>query len=143
MLQDLPHIVRMLHDDPLGAQREHLTDPLPDCYYRSFAAMEHDPNNQLFVAELDGAVIGTFQLTIIAGLSHQGGTNAQIEAVRIAAEHRSKGYGEAMIREAIVLARARGCYRLQLTTHKSRKDAQRFYTRLGFTASHEGMKLSL
>jgi hypothetical protein len=32
---------------------------------------------------------------------------------------------------------------VQLTTDKSRLDAHRFYRRLGFVASHEGMKLAL
>jgi GNAT superfamily N-acetyltransferase len=44
---------------------------------------------------------------------------------------------------AIEEARRRGCGLVQLTTDKARPDAHRFYERLGFVASHQGMKLRL
>ncbi len=98
---------------------------------------------ELIVAETAGRVIGTVQLTFTPGLSRQGMWRATIEAVRIAAGERNKGIGAAMIHHTIARARARGCGVIQLTSDKSREDAQRFYERLGFTRTHVGMKLSL
>jgi GNAT superfamily N-acetyltransferase len=136
-------IVAMLADDMLGGSREVTTEPLPRGYYDAYDALARDPNNRLLIAERDGDVVGTLQLTFIHGLSRQGAKRALIEAVRVAAPFRGKGLGEEIIRAAVEIARQAGCSMVQLTTDKSRKDAHRFYERLGFVASHEGMKLTL
>ncbi len=140
---DLPAIVRMLADDPLGAKRERFETPLPESYLRAFEAIDADPNNELVVACLGEEVAGVLQLTFIPYLTYQGGWRALIEAVRIDSKHRSQGLGRAMFEWAIARARDRGCHVVQLTTDKSRADAKRFYESLGFVASHEGMKLHL
>lgn len=140
---DVPVIVQMLADDALGAMRERAEPPLPQSYFDAFTAIDRDPNIELIVAETAGRVIGTVQLTFTPGLSRQGMWRATIEAVRIAAGERNKGIGAAMIHHTIARARARGCGVIQLTSDKSREDAQRFYERLGFTRTHVGMKLSL
>jgi GNAT superfamily N-acetyltransferase len=136
-------IVAMLADDMLGGSREVTTEPLPQSYYDAFDALARDPNNRLLIAERDSDIVGTLQLTFIHGLSRQGAKRALIEAVRVAAPFRGKGLGEEIIRAAVEIAREAGCAMVQLTTDKSRKDAHRFYERLGFVASHEGMKLTL
>jgi len=140
---DLPAIVAMLADDPLGATREDTALPLAPGYRAAFAAIAADPNQILAVAERDGAVVGTFQLCFLPGLSHQGAWRGQVEAVRVAASQRGAGLGERMMQWAVAQCRARGCGVVQLATDKSRKDAHRFYDRLGFRASHEGYKLKL
>ena len=140
---DVPAIVAMLADDTLGRSREATSEPLPQSYYEAFEALARDPNNRLLIAERDGETVGTLQISFIHGLSHQGAKRALIEAVRVASAHRKAGIGEQIIRAAIEIAREAGCTILQLTTDKSRKDAHRFYERLGFVASHEGMKLML
>ena len=63
--------------------------------------------------------------------------------MRVSSGHRSRGLGAALCEWAITEARDRGCALVQLTTDKSRGDALRFYERLGFVASHEGLKLPL
>jgi GNAT superfamily N-acetyltransferase len=140
---DVPDIVALLADDPLGATREDLASPLPACYRRAFAAIEADPNQLLAVAEADGAVVGTLQLTFIPGLSRRGALRGQIEAVRVAAAHRSGGLGERLVEWAVGACRARGCVLVQLTTDRSRGRAHAFYERLGFVASHLGYKRAL
>lgn len=140
---DLQAIVRMLADDGLGKDREQPGDPLPLAYGEAFDRMATQPGNVYLLAELDGTVVGCLQLTIIHGLSRAGMSRAQIEGVRVAGSHRGKGIGEALFREAIERARAAGCGLVQLTTDKARPDALRFYERLGFIASHIGMKLDL
>jgi ribosomal protein S18 acetylase RimI-like enzyme len=139
---DVGVIVGMLADDPLGRSRERLEEPLPPCYFRAFEALEQDPNIRLVVAEDgDGAVVGCLQLCILPGLSSQGASRGLIEDVRVATECRSRGIGEQMVQWAIAEARAKGCKLVELLTHHTRVDAQRFYVRLGFQPSHVGMTL--
>jgi ribosomal protein S18 acetylase RimI-like enzyme len=140
---DLPEIVRLLAEDPLGAQRERFEEPLPQAYRDAFARMRRQPGNRILLAVADGAVAGCLQLTTIAGLSRQGLTRAQIEGVRVAKDRRGLRIGEALMRHAIALARAEGCGLVQLTTDRRRSEAHRFYERLGFVASHLGMKLEI
>ncbi|OBQ63742.1 GNAT family N-acetyltransferase [Mesorhizobium erdmanii] len=140
---DLPAIVAMLADDPLGAGREDASLPLAQGYVDAFAAIDADPNQMLAVA-VDGAeVIGTLQITFLAGLSRKGAWRGQIEAVRVASDRRSGGIGKKMFEWAIDQCRARGCSVVQLTTDKGRADAHRFYDSLGFTGSHIGYKKTL
>jgi GNAT superfamily N-acetyltransferase len=141
--RDLPAIVRLLADDPIGAKRERYETPLPQAYTRAFEAIDADPNNELVVACLEDEVVGVLQLTFIPYLTYQGGWRALIEAVRIDSRHRSRGLGKRMFEWAIERSRDRGCHLVQLTTDKARPDAKRFYESLGFVASHEGMKLQL
>jgi ribosomal protein S18 acetylase RimI-like enzyme len=137
---DVAIIVAMLADDPLGSGRERLEDPLPPSYYKAFETLDRDPDIQLVVAEEEGgAVVGCLQLCILPGLSSQGASRALIEDVRVASQRRSRGIGEQLVQWAVAEARAKGCRLVELLTHATRVDAQRFYTRLGFTASHVGM----
>ncbi|MGC4999479.1 MULTISPECIES: GNAT family N-acetyltransferase [unclassified Streptomyces] len=139
--EDIPAIVAMLADDPLGAQRESPDDLTP--YLPAFERLDSDPNQHLVVAVRDGRVIGTLQLTIIPGLSRKGATRSLIEAVRVHADERGSGLGSELIQWAVDTSRRLGCHLVQLTSDKTRTDAHRFYERLGFAASHEGFKLSL
>ncbi len=139
---DVGVIVGMLADDPLGSARERLEDPLPPFYFRAFEAVDRDPNIRLVVAEDgEGAVVGCLQLCILPGLSSQGASRGLIEDVRVAAHWRSRGIGEQMVQWAVAEARAGGCKLVELLTHHTRVDAQRFYVRLGFQPSHVGMTL--
>jgi len=136
---DVAIIVAMLADDPLGSGRERPEDPLPPSYYEAFETLDHNPDIQLVVAEEQGAVVGCLQLCILPGLSSQGASRALIEDVRVASQRRSRGIGEHLVQWAVAEARARGCKLVELLTHSTRVDAQRFYARLGFKASHVGM----
>lgn len=138
---DVAAIVAMIADDQLGATRESLDDLTP--YLAAFEQIDADPNQLLMVADRNDKVIGTLQLTIIPGLSRRGSTRGLIEAVRVAAPARGSGLGSTLIRWAVEESRTRGCALVQLTSDKTRIDAHRFYTTLGFTNSHEGFKLKL
>jgi ribosomal protein S18 acetylase RimI-like enzyme len=140
---DLPAIVALLADDDRGATREQPTDPLPPQYAAAFAAIARQEGNTVLVALEDGVVAGCLQLTIIPNLSHLGMWRALVEGVRVARHLRGRRVGAALMGEAIARARAAGCGVVQLTTNVVRTDAQRFYRRLGFEASHVGMKLTL
>ena len=138
---DVATIVAMIADDQLGATRDSADDLTP--YLAAFEQIDADPNQLLVVAERNDDVIGTLQLTIIPGLSRRGATRGLIEAVRVAAPARGSGLGTTLIQWAVEESRARGCALVQLTSDKSRTDAHRFYTNLGFENSHEGFKLKL
>ena len=140
---DIPTLVQMLADDPLGSKRERFELPLPDSYLTAFNAIDNDPHNELVIAEDDDQLLGFMQITFIPYLTYQGGWRALIEGVRVNKTVRGQGIGQKLFAYAIERARARGCHVVQLTTDKKRPDALRFYERLGFVASHEGMKLHL
>ena len=138
---DVPEIVALLADDTLGATRESVYDLTP--YFAAFELIDSDPNQFLAVMERSHVVIGTLQLTFIAGLSRKGATRAQIEAVRISSAERGGGLGGEFIRWAIDEARSRGCVLVQLTSDVSRIEAHRFYLKLGFEQTHAGFKYTL
>src|ERR1700674_4011265 len=136
---EVPLIVRMLADDRLGGAREVIEDPLPQAYYDAFDWIAADPDNRLLVAERDGEIVGSLQLTFTRGLSKVGAPIMLIEAVRVASHLRGQGLGRQIILAVIEIARARGCRSVELASHQSRTDAQRFYERLGFVKSHVAM----
>lgn len=139
---DVPAIVQLLADDKLGQLRENYTSPLPARYYEAFDRINADPNQELIVVEnKENDLIGTLQLSFIQYLTYRGGIRAQIEAVRIREDVRGEGIGKQMIDWAIERSKERGAHVVQLTTDKQRPEALHFYEKLGFAASHEGMKI--
>ncbi|MEW2210853.1 GNAT family N-acetyltransferase [Streptomyces globisporus] len=138
---DLPAVVAMLADDPLGAQRESPDDLTP--YQEALQRLADDPNQHVVVAVRQDRVVGTLQLTIIPGLSRRGSTRSIIESVRIHGDERGSGLGTQLIQWAVDESRRQNCQLVQLTSDVTREDAHRFYERLGFTASHVGFKLAL
>jgi GNAT superfamily N-acetyltransferase len=171
--EDLPEIVRMLADDFLGATRERYETPLPESYVKAFEEIDADKNNELIVAVLseppavaggldadsqdadaypsatadgsdkDGAIVGTLQITFTPSISFQGGKRATVESVRVDEKYRGRGIGKELMLWAINRAKEENCFALQLTTNAERKEAHRFYERLGFDGSHLGMKIYL
>ncbi len=141
---DLPTVVRLFAiPDEGNLKDEDPSSPLPACYADALRAIAADPRNMLMVAQREGAVIGAFHLTILQYVAYRGGRIAQIENVIVEPEARGLGVGAAMMAWAIDEARRRGCFRVQLTSNKARVRAHRFYERLGFKSTHEGMKLAL
>ncbi|MGP9019780.1 GNAT family N-acetyltransferase [Streptomyces sp. BR1] len=139
--QDIPTIVAMLADDPLGARRESPDDLTP--YLSAFERLAKDPNQHVVVAVRGERVVGTLQLTVVPGLSRRGATRSIIEGVRIHADERGSGLGTRLIEWAVDESGRQGCQLVQLTSDATRTDAHRFYERLGFEASHLGFKKSL
>lgn len=137
---DLTAIVDLLRDDELGRTRNPAVVDAAQAYRDAFAELVDQDDNNVVVAEADGDIVGCYQLTFIRGLSHTGGLRAQIESVRIRSDLRGAGLGSELMRDAIARARARHCTMVQLTTDVRRADTKRFYERLGFVASHHGMK---
>ena len=138
---DLPELIAMVFDDVLGATRESQSPEAVRRYEAAFEAISTQVGNQILVAEDSTGVIGMLQLTVLPGLSFQGGARAQIETVRVKAGARGKGVGKQLLRRAIEIAEDAGCVIVQLTTDRQRTDAIRFYENIGFQPTHIGMKL--
>ncbi|WP_217154514.1 GNAT family N-acetyltransferase [[Mycobacterium] fortunisiensis] len=140
---DVAELVALITSDPVAQTRGDLPDRDIAPYLDAFDALDADPSELLVTADRNGAVVGTFQLSFLPGLARRGATRAQIEAVRVRADHRGTGVGGAMLRWAIAEAQRRDCALVQLTSDERRVDAHRFYERLGFVATHIGYKLEL
>ncbi|MBJ3778878.1 GNAT family N-acetyltransferase [Acuticoccus mangrovi] len=140
---DIPAIMALLVDDMLGQSRDVVTDPPDPAYVTALAAIGDNPHDHLIVVERDGAVVGCAQLTMLHGLSRKGMTRGLIEGVRVASSVRSGGVGAALVAHLVEMAREAGCGMVQLTTDKRRERAHAFYERLGFEATHVGMKRML
>ena len=140
---DLEAIVAMYANDHLGQGRENSVLPLDQRYVAGFDAVNADPNQLLIVADDAGAVVGTMQITFIAGIARLGVWQVQVEAVRVHESRRGSGLGREMFEWAIAECRRRGYGLVQLASDNSRPDAQRFCETLGFSASHVGYKLAL
>ncbi len=140
---DLPALIAMFAADPLGGHGD-TSDPeaYPD-YARAYAGIAASPNQTLYVAEQAGEVVGTFQTMIATSLNARGSSAMIIEAVQTRADMRGQGIGVRMIEFAIAEAKGRGVRLVQLTSNAVRKDAHRFYERLGFKPSHLGFKMAL
>ncbi|MFJ8763396.1 GNAT family N-acetyltransferase [Streptomyces clavifer] len=141
VLTDIPAVVAMLADDPLGARRESPDDLSP--YEAAFRRLTEDPNQRIVVAVREERVVGTLQLTVVPGLSRRGATRSIIEGVRVHSDERGSGLGTQLIQWAVDESRRQSCRLVQLTSDTTRTDAHRFYERLGFAASHVGFKLTL
>jgi GNAT superfamily N-acetyltransferase len=141
-IEDLPFIIAQIVEDSVTPLDEDVTASDPH-YAAAFNTIAADPNHELWIVEADGAPVASFLLSYIPGIMRRGGWRGMIEGVHVVPSHRNRGIGEAMMRWAVERCRQRGCVLVQLTSNKQRKDAHRFYERLGFVASHEGYKLTL
>jgi len=142
-IEDLPAVLLLLADDVLGTSRENLDEAALGKYQEAFRRICAQQGNQILLGVQGDEVVATLQLTIIPGLAHQGGTRAQIEAVRVKSSARSQGIGKLLFQEAVTISSQCGCSMVQLTTDRRRGDAVRFYESLGFESTHIGMKLPI
>lgn len=140
---ELEAIVSLISDDDLGRQREASNAAVAREYHQAFDVLMSDDNHVMAVAELHGEIVGYMQITYIPGLSRKGAWRGQLESIRVAAHLRGKGVGRAFLQWAIEQCRSRGCRLVQLTSDRRRSEALRLYERLGFVASHNGLKLEI
>lgn len=140
---DLPRIIALLADDELGRGRDDPTEPLDARYTVAFEHIDRSENHLMLVLQDGEMIAGYLQISFLPGLSHHGAWRGNLEAVRISSDRRGRGLGTVLLDHAIAECRKRDCRLVQLTAHKTRADAKRFYERLGFVATHEGLRLSL
>jgi GNAT superfamily N-acetyltransferase len=140
---DIPAIVALYAADALGGHDDTTEEGALSDYMRAFRRIAKSPNDSLYVAEIDGDVVGVFQTTLITQITGRGSTNLTIEAIQTRSDMRGKGIGTAMIEFAVDRGREAGVRMIQLTSNRVRTDAHRFYERLGFVESHAGFKMKL
>ena len=140
---DIGFILQLSFDGAAAPGLNAAPEPDNPSTLAAFDAISADPNHRLIVAERDGQRVGTLQISFVPGLANNGLWRGMLENVHIAAAERGRGLGGEMVGWAIERCRERGCGVVQLTSNKLRKDAHRFYERLGFAKSHEGFKLKL
>jgi GNAT superfamily N-acetyltransferase len=140
---DLPEVVDLLAADVLGGHGDTTDKSAHSDYLRAFKRIAKSANDTLYVAELGGEIVGTFQTTLITTMLGRGSSSLKVEAVHVRPGTRGRGVGRAMMRFAVDLAREAGARSVQLTSNKARQDAHRFYQRLGFVESHVGFKMML
>jgi GNAT superfamily N-acetyltransferase len=142
-LDDIGAVVDLSVNGKVSASSQNAEPDIPEHYLAAFEAISADTNNELIVAEMNGRIVGTMQLTFIPGISYRGGVRMHVESVVVSLEHRNHGIGTQLMEYAISKARQRGCCVVQLMTPKWRSKAHHFYQRLGFYLTHEGAKLEL
>jgi GNAT superfamily N-acetyltransferase len=138
---DLSQLIAMFAADDVGGHGDTTDADAYDDYLRAFNMIDASQNEQLFVAERDGEVVGTFQILFNRTLTGRGSLSMIIEAVQTRPDMRGQGIGAQMIGYAIEEAKRRDCRLVQLTSSAARTDAHRFYERLGFAKSHAGFKM--
>jgi GNAT superfamily N-acetyltransferase len=141
--EDLEAIVRLHEEDDLGTHGDAWRPENREAYEAAFAAIAASADNTLYVAESAGRVVGTFQLTFIPNLTGRGALRVKVESVKVAAALRSRGIGARMMAFAEEVARSRGARLLELSSNKARREAHRFYERIGYARTHEGFKKKL
>lgn len=141
--EDVAAIAGMFAVDTLGGHGD-TADPvaLTD-YLSAFDWIAASPENRLWVAEIDGEIVGTYQSTYTRTLTGRRSSSVTIEAVHTRHDRRGAGIGAAMIRHAIAQGEDMGVRLVQLMSNMVRTDAHRFYERLGFAKSHAGFKMKL
>jgi len=140
---DVPELAAIFAADEIGGHGDTADESaLPD-YLAAFHAIENSSNETLYVAELDGEVVGTFQTVILTKLVGRGAVSMKIEAVQTRSDMRGRGIGAVMIRYCIDDAKQRDVKNIQLISNMARLDAHRFYERLGFDKRHFGFSMKL
>lgn len=140
---DLPFIIGLIVEDSVVVTEDRAEDAMDEDYRAALAAIDADPNEEMWIVERDSIAVGCFQLSFLPGLMRRGMWRGQIEVVHVSADARNLGIGSEMMRWALARCREKGCGMVQLTSNKKRTDAHRFYERLGFARSHEGLKYYL
>lgn len=99
-------------------------------YQRAYAEMLRG-RRVLLVAEREGHVIGQIFVQVDSDPGN-GSRAAYLYALRVRPEHRNRGVGTELVREAESLLRQKGFGRALISVAKENDAARRLYERLGF-----------
>jgi GNAT superfamily N-acetyltransferase len=93
--------------------------------------LEESPADRIFVAELDGEVVGAATVHFSLTLEYDEPA-AKLSAIVVDESRRRRGIGEALVAAVEEEATRQGCCLVFLTTAERRADAHAFYRRLGY-----------
>jgi GNAT superfamily N-acetyltransferase len=141
--EDVPALVAIYAADEIGGHGDTADESAQPDYLAAFRDIEASPTETLYVAELEGEIVGTFQTAILTKLIGRGAKSMVIEAVQTRPDMRGRGIGAVMINYCLEEARRSGLTAVQLTSNMARLDAHRFYERLGFEKRHFGFRMKL
>ena len=124
-------------DTLMPLYREHLNAanpdlPVDDRVHAHWQSILDNPMLHYFVAEVDGLVVATCNLTIVPNLTYNLSPYAVIENVVTHADYRRRGLGRMLMETAISTAWEAGCHKVMLMSGAGRTEAHRFYESLGF-----------
>jgi len=110
---------------------------------RLLARFADYPDYVLYVAELDGKIVGSFALLVMENLGHLGRPSAIVEDVVVAPHMQGCGVGRAMMAFARQKGVEKHCYKLVLSSNARRERAHAFYESLGFERHGYSFRLDL
>jgi len=135
---DLPALLALyaeLHaDDP----------PLPpEAAASLWRAIASQAGRTVLLATLDERTVGTVDCLVAPNLTRGGRPFMLLENVVVAAAARRGGVGTSLVRAAVDVARAAGCYKVQLLSRADRVTAHAFYESCGFRPTAQGYRTYL
>ncbi len=89
-----------------------------------------DRGGEVFVASIDGRAVGCVNTIIDIRLAE--GLTGELVSLVVSAEHRGEGIGKGMVSQAESWLKAKGCNTIRVRANAVRKEAHRFYLKLGF-----------
>jgi GNAT superfamily N-acetyltransferase len=126
--------LRLLQPADAGAVSALLPDlgyaATPDQVVRRLAGIREWPDQEAFVAEADGALIGLCHVQGVRMLNSEG--YAEIQALVVSSARQGQGIGKRLVAHACEWAFARGYERVRLRSNVTREGAHAFYEQLGF-----------
>ena len=148
----MPYSVRpAVHDDlravvgVLARRPDPANAPVSERHAAMWARMLATPDLTVYVAETGGDIVGTTSLLVLPNLTYDCRPTAFFEPMVVAEAHRRRGVGRLLVERVVDDARAAGCWKVQVVSHKRHAEdgAYAFYESLGFAAEATGFRLYL
>jgi GNAT superfamily N-acetyltransferase len=125
---DLPVLLDLYANIALGTDKELAIEQAQELFDR----IRLEKNHYLYVATIEGAVVGSFALLIMVNLAHGGAPSGVVEDVVVHPDWQGRGIGRQMMEFALARCNEAGCYKMALSSNLKREAAHRFYESLGF-----------
>lgn len=100
-------------------------------------AIAFDPNNFVFVCEVNGAVLGTAFLTLCLDPMFGNQPYGVLENIVVDEGWRGKGIGSSLLEHAETLCRKRDCSKIMMLSTATRESAHRFFEQEGFSSANK------
>ena len=97
----------------------------------------NNPYVKIVVAEVDGALASTCQLSICPTLTNNARPFGVIEHVITGSKYRRRGLSQKVIEKTLALAWEFNCYKVMLLSGESRTEAHKLYEKIGFKSGIE------